>query len=142
MAMVGVIWFVQIVHYPLFARVGKDEFPRYEREHCRVTSYVVIPFMLIELATAVGLLWQRPPAVGPGGVWLGLGLLAAIWIVTFTVQVPQHNALINSYDGLVQQRLVWGNWLRTVAWSGRGILVLWMVWRVLGAANLTPRSSG
>jgi hypothetical protein len=25
--MVGVIWFVQVVHYPLFARVGTLDFP-------------------------------------------------------------------------------------------------------------------
>ncbi len=31
--MTGLIWFVQIVHYPLFARVGNAEFSAYEQRH-------------------------------------------------------------------------------------------------------------
>jgi hypothetical protein len=34
-AMVGLIWFVQVVHYPLFASVGADEFVAYENAHTR-----------------------------------------------------------------------------------------------------------
>ena len=29
--MTGVIWFVQVVHYPLMARVGAEGFAAYER---------------------------------------------------------------------------------------------------------------
>ena len=31
--MVGLIWFVQVVHYPLFDSVGDREFPSYEQRH-------------------------------------------------------------------------------------------------------------
>ena len=133
LAMVGVIWFVQIVHYPLFASVGLEGFQRYEEEHQRLTTWVVAPLMLTELATAVLLIWLRPPGVGSGALWLGLGLLASIWLMTYTVQVPQHSALSLSYDPDVQQRLVLWNWFRTFAWTARGILVLWMVGRVFTA---------
>jgi hypothetical protein len=33
LSMVGLIWFVQIVHYPLFKMVGDDGFSEYERCH-------------------------------------------------------------------------------------------------------------
>ena len=34
-AMCGLIWFVQVVHYPLFAGVGDDGFTAYEQRHQR-----------------------------------------------------------------------------------------------------------
>lgn len=130
LCMVGLIWFVQIVHYPLFAQVGREDFPRYEMDHQRLTLRVVAPLMLTELLTAVLLIWWRPVGVGIVSIWLGLGLLASIWLVTYLVQVPQHAALVVAYDAVVQQRLVAGNWYRTAAWTARGVLVLWMVGQV------------
>ena len=131
LAMVGLIWFVQVVHYPLFAEVGRDGFRRYEMDHQRLTTYVVAPLMLAELATAVMLLWWRPAVISTPWVWLGLVLLGSIWIMTYAVQVPQHAQLALSYDEVVQRRLVLGNWYRTLAWTARGMLVLWMVNQVV-----------
>ena len=37
--MVGLIWFVQIVHYPLYANVGREQFPEYEALHNRMTTW-------------------------------------------------------------------------------------------------------
>ena len=51
-AMTGLIWFVQVVHYPLFARVGEEGFHAYEAAHARATSRVVAPLMLGEVGTA------------------------------------------------------------------------------------------
>ena len=47
--MVGLIWFVQIVHYPLYANVGREQFPEYEALHNRLTTWVVGPAMLLEM---------------------------------------------------------------------------------------------
>jgi sterol desaturase/sphingolipid hydroxylase (fatty acid hydroxylase superfamily) len=59
--MVGLIWFVQVVHYPLFAAVPAGEpFAAYHRQHVRRTTWVVAPVMLVELVTAVALLLARP----------------------------------------------------------------------------------
>ena len=64
--MVGLIWFVQIVHYPLFSRVGEEAFQRYETDHQRLTTWVVGPPMLAEFATAILLVWCRPSGIGAG----------------------------------------------------------------------------
>lgn len=122
-AMVGLIWFVQIVHYPLFAEVGHSEFRRYEMDHQRLTSWVVIPPMLTELATTLLLLWMAPEPLSVSLLWISAGLLATIWLVTFFIQVPQHTTLLLSYDRNVIRSLVGGNWIRTLAWSLRGLLV-------------------
>lgn len=50
--MTGVIWFVQVVHYPLFAEVGRAEFAQYEASHSGLTTLIVAPLMLVELITA------------------------------------------------------------------------------------------
>jgi hypothetical protein len=84
--MVGVIWFVQVVHYPLFARVGEAAFSEYERHHARRTSWVVAMPMLVELGTAIATVL----VVGGALAWCGLGLLAAAWASTGLWQVPAH----------------------------------------------------
>ena len=124
--MTGVIWFVQIVHYPLFARVGTTEFREYEQNHTALTTWVVAPPMLVEAATAVLLCWYRPPYIATWQVWLGIALLAVVWLSTAFLQVPCHNLLSKSFDTDVHQRLVATNWIRTIAWSVRGFLFLWM----------------
>lgn len=129
--MVGLIWFVQVVHYPLFARVGGAEFAAYEQRHTVYVTWVVAPAMLIEAATAVLLFWFRPTAVPSFILWTGLALLGVIWLSTALLQVPCHDVLSRGFDSLVHQRLVSTNWLRTSAWSLRGVLVLWMAWVAL-----------
>ena len=58
----------------------------------------------------------------------GLILVLIIWASTFFVQVPLHEKLAAAFDAKVQQRLVLTNWIRTIAWTLRGALVLWMTW--------------
>jgi hypothetical protein len=131
LAMVGLIWFVQVVHYPLFARVGRSEFQDYEIAHQRLTTWVAAPLMLTEVSTAVALVWFRPTGVSGWLVWTGVALAAGIWLMTYWVQVPQHAKLAVAYDVRLQRSLVAGNWYRTIAWSGRGLLVLAMLAQTL-----------
>ena len=42
----GLIWTIQIVHYPLFSAVGNDAFSAYHIEHSRSISLVVVPLYL------------------------------------------------------------------------------------------------
>lgn len=128
LSMAGLIWFVQAVHYPLFASVGSREFPAYGRSHAALTTWVVAPPMLIEGLTAILLFWFQPPGISIRALQAGLALLAISWFSTAFLQVPCHNALSKVFDSGVHQRLVLTNWLRTAAWSLRGGLVLWMAW--------------
>jgi hypothetical protein len=124
--MVGLIWMVQLVHYPLFGQVGEDKFAAYARQHTRAISWLVGPPMLIELACALLLvLW--PPLGGAWAAWGGLGLLALIWLSTALFQVPAHTRLQQGFDPLLHRGLVQSNWLRTVGWSLRGLLAMWML---------------
>ena len=132
--MVGLIWFVQIVHYPLYANVGREQFAEYEALHNRLTTWVVGPAMLVEMVTAVALLRYAPNA-STSLSWLGLGLLIVIWISTATWSVPAHDALTAGFSAGAWQKLVSTNWIRTVAWSLRGIIVMVITYRSLGASS-------
>jgi hypothetical protein len=116
--MVGVIWFVQIVHYPLFSRVGESAFSEYERHHARRTGWVVAMPMILELVTAVAMVL----AMGDTLAWCGLSLLAVIWGSTVLLQVPAHRRLERGFDAITHRWLMKSNWIRTVAWSGRGLI--------------------
>ncbi|MFN7813782.1 MAG: hypothetical protein ACK5SI_14095 [Planctomycetia bacterium] len=126
--MCGVIWFVQLVHYPLFASLPDDGGPAYCREHRRLTPRVVLPPMLVE-GIAAGLLAIAPPAtIGRGPTILGAVLVAAAWVSTAAVQMPLHARLGQPAReaGLVP-RLVRTNWLRTGIWTARAAIALWML---------------
>lgn len=127
--MVGVIWFVQVVHYPLFGQVGAESFRSYAGDHSRLTGYVVGPPMLLEAATAALLLLVRPAGIPASLAWAGALLLGVVWLSTALLQVPRHRDLGLSYDPEAHRLLVISNWLRTAAWSARGLLVLWMAAR-------------
>jgi hypothetical protein len=124
--MFGVIWVVQLVHYPLFAGVGAEGFVAYEAAHKVRITLVVFPAMTLELGTAVALLWLRPDVVPPWMVWVGLALVGVVWLSTAFVQVPLHTTLSGGFEGGAHARLVATNWIRTAAWTLRAGLVLWM----------------
>ncbi len=130
--MVGLIWFVQIVHYPLFANIGREEFPDYEALHNRLTTWVVGPAMLVEMITAVALLRSAPNGTS-SLAWLGLGLLIVIWISTAALSVPAHDVLTAGFSADAYHNLVSTNWIRTVAWSIRGVILMVITYRCLGA---------
>lgn len=133
--LVGLIWLVQIVSYPLFARVGSAEFVAYHAAHTRLITFVVGPLMVVELAGAIALVRLGDPIVPRGVAWLAAFLAVATWGLTMSVSVPQHDVLARGFDARAHALLVTTNWLRTAAWSARGMLLLWLVGRALASGS-------
>ena len=132
LAMVGLIWFVQIVHYPMFRNVGETSFPEYARRHQRLTTLVVAPFMLVEAFTAVGLLYRTHDSIPLSWLWAGIALVFVIWLSTAVLQVPRHGALAErGFSTVHHSALVATNWIRTIAWTARGVLMTTIVCRLL-----------
>lgn len=127
----GLIWFVQVVHYPLFARVSVEHFSAYEIAHSNLTTFVVAPPMLIEAVTVALWLLHRPAQVRAVEAWVGAGLVVVIWLSTWFLQVPKHGILSARFDAQAHQFLVLSNWLRTIAWSLRSGLLLWLTARAM-----------
>lgn len=129
-ALVGLIWTMQIVHYPLFAGVGLDNYPAWQRAHMLRITAVVGPLMAAEAAasllTVLAILRGGRADLLPLAA-AALALLAAVWLATALVQAPIHGRLAAGFDPALHRRLVRTNWVRTVAWTVRGGLVLLML---------------
>lgn len=130
----GVIWTVQLVHYPLFARVGAQNWEDYHTSHTRLMTLVVLPAMVTEFGTSGLLALTRPSWLAPGLLWAGFALAALTWAVTFFVSVPLHDTLSRGFDAAVITRLVSTNWFRTALWTGHAVVLLVQVWRLLPKA--------
>jgi hypothetical protein len=117
---------VQVVHYPLFHRVGEGGFAAYEQAHTRRTTFVVAPLMLVESVSGVALPFLCVPPLPALAVGVSLGLVALLWIVTFAVQVPLHRKLERGYERPSVDRLVASNWVRVMLWSARSAVMIWL----------------
>lgn len=127
-ALVGLIWFVQLVHYPLFGAVGAEGFAAYEAQHTARTTWVVAPLMLAEVVTTVALVVMMPAGIPKWLLWVGLATVLVNWGSTWALQVPQHATLSEGFDAEAHRFLVVSNWLRTAAWTAHGLIALGIVW--------------
>lgn len=125
--MLGVIWFVQLTHYPLFGFVDEARYPEFQAEHMRRTGWVVGVPMIIEILSAAWLALIQESLILSTLSYIGLALVIVIWITTAVLQVPLHGRLKSKSDKELQLSLVRTNWLRTILWTIRGVLVCWML---------------
>lgn len=132
LTMVGLIWFVQIVHYPLLARFGGHTSTEVADEHQRRTGYVVALPMAVEGFTTLALLADRPSDVWRGWPWIGAVLLAIVLASTVLLSVPLHAHMARAHDESTGRRLVLTNWPRTIGWSARGAICVVMVLQSVG----------
>lgn len=122
-SMTGIIWFVQVVHYPLFASVGGHEFIDYEQLHKKLTTLVVAPLMLLELGTSGLLPFFAGTASTRVMASVSFLLIMLIFISTAFIQVPIHEKLSSIYSTELVERLVQSNWIRTVLWTLKSLLL-------------------
>lgn len=131
--MVGVIWFVQVVHYPLLAVVPVESASSVAVEHQRRTGWVVMLPMTIEGVTTLMLLGMVPEGVSWFVPWLAGIPLAVALLATVTLSVPRHARMAANPDASVGRELVATNWVRTIAWSLRGVVTAGMLIVTLAA---------
>ncbi len=125
--MIGLIWFVQLVHYPLLAQISRYRAGAYTQTNMRLATWIFAPAMILELATAIVLAWRPTPSFPPALAWVGLSLIAIIWFSTAFLQAPKHEILAVTYVEGTHRALVRSNWVRTIAWSVRGVMLLYWV---------------
>ncbi len=124
LVLTGVIWLVQVVHYPLFALVGEQAFTTYESAHsARITALLAGPWAVQGLTTLT-LMLASPAGVPVWLVWFGAVLAVVPVVVTLTVSVPAHQVLAEGFDSVAHARLVATNWWRTAAWTAHGAVAV------------------
>ena len=119
--MVGVIWIIQLVHYPSFHFIELNQYTTFQRFHMSRISYVVIPAMLTELFTLI-LIIISMDQVDPIILASAL-LLIVIWLMTAVFFSGVHQKLTLGYDQVVVEKLVKLNWGRTLLWTLRLLLI-------------------
>ena len=129
--MFGVIWMVQIVHYPLMRFVSGEQFARFETAHRVRISWVVGPLMAVEGVCVLAFLFAPPAGLPWWLPWAGAGAEAIAIGTTAFVSAPLHEKLNAHFDPATLNRLVATNWIRTIAWTCRAGLAIAMLVAVL-----------
>ncbi|MFL2986997.1 MAG: hypothetical protein ACJZ57_07125 [Candidatus Poriferisodalaceae bacterium] len=115
--MAGVLWVIQIVHYPLLDEVPDSSIERVALRHQRLITRVVGPTMIVEAISSLWILLLVPESL----FYLALAsftlLLIAVGVTIFQA-VPLHSRIAQGTSHLIP-RLIQINWPRTVAWSLR-----------------------
>jgi len=120
--MAGLIWFVQLVHYPLLGLVPVADSPSVAEAHQRRTAWVVAAPMGAEGLTTLWLMFDRPANVPWWWAWAG-GVCVAIWLAsTIGLSVPRHRRMLEVPNARLGRSLVLTNWPRTIAWSVHAVV--------------------
>ena len=113
----GVVWFLQLNHYPLYRAVPEHALTDYITAHNRRLLLPVIIPMAIAIGTTGLLLLDRPADMGSVSVFaLSLSLLA-ILISTAALQGPAHLRLERNPNQQLISSIIATNWIRTLCWS-------------------------
>ena len=115
--MVAIIWMVQILHYPSFLFVDKQQYTEFQQFHMKKISYIIVPIMLLELFSGFGVLFYIEKA--QLSLYASLTLLVLIWVITGLFFTKYHTELSKKYNRNTILRLIRFNWIRTVLWTIR-----------------------
>ena len=125
LVLTGLIWTIQLVHYPSFLLVGKDTFKAFENFHIKAISILVMPLMLLEIGTAFAFYFVQSDHTDL--YTLSLVILVGIWLCTMLLSSPLHGKLNKGYDEDLIKKLIRTNWPRTILWSLRSLLLTYLL---------------
>ena len=119
--MVGVIWVIQLVHYPSFRFTDREKYVSFQIFHMRNISFIVVPVMILEFLS--GLLLVLYHSNQESLLRISFILLLIIWLVTAMFFAQIHQKLSKGYDETLVRNLVSLNWIRTLLWTIRTIII-------------------
>jgi hypothetical protein len=128
--MVGLIWTIHYVHYPLFANVGESTYVSFQAEHVeRIGKLLFVPWLtegitllgILALAFLGGHKALRVPAVINGAAMAVVLVISGFW------SAPAHAKLADGFDKSLHDQLMTVNLIRTLAWTVCGICAVWIV---------------
>ncbi len=124
----GGIWFAQIVVYPLFGKVGREEYVAYHRFYSSRIPLPVIVRGFASFLLPVALLFSRPESVP---LWMVLANVACGLVgllVTVALEIPRHaNLEKRGKQEAVIRELILYNWPRTLSITASALLTLLML---------------
>lgn len=139
--LVGIMWFSQVVHYPLYKKI-KEGFVDYERAHIKRSAFLLGPLMVIEAVTAFMLISEAPGGALTTLAGINLILLILIWLSTFLFQISFHQKLSIRFSPKILRNLITSNWVRTSLWTIKGFLMICMIYHLFKLTNLGKKFLG
>lgn len=125
----GLIWTVQLVHYPGFINVGRETFSTYEALHRKRIFPLVGPLMAAELAATAWLILAGHVSILH---MIAAALVILVWVHTWTFAAPAHFRLDREgYSKPVIRKLVLGNWVRTISWTVRALIYGYLLYELV-----------
>lgn len=122
-ALFGLIWTIQLVHYPSFRYV--PDFTDFHPHHTSSITVIVMPLMLLEL----GLSTYLAHKTGYDWRWvIPLAMVLVIWGITFFRAIPLHDSLGTLRDPGVIESLIRVNWPRTILWTVKAGWISYFFW--------------
>ena len=130
MFMVGLIWTIHYVHYPLFALVGESTYVSFQAEHVeRIGKLLFVPWLtegitllgVLALAFLGGRKALRVPAAINGAAMAVVLVISGFW------SAPAHAKLADGFDKSIHDQLMTANLIRTLAWTVCGACAVWIV---------------
>lgn len=115
-ALSGLIWTIQVVHYPLFALVGPEQWLRDEAEHQRLITWVVLALMSLAVALSVALVISHNGTLAWSNAVIAV-IAVGQFMATGLFYAPLHDELTRGFSIDRIEALVRLNWLRTGGWT-------------------------
>ena len=114
--MCGVILVVHRLVYPTFQRIDGAAWRAHHDTHSSRITPIVLPAMLVELASAAWLVVVRPEQLATAWLVVGLALALTTWGVTISVSLREHTRLGLGHDPASIDTLLRANRIRAAAW--------------------------
>ena len=121
--MVSLIWLIQILHYPSFIYVDRDQYESFQKFHMKKISFIVMPLMVTEFLTSAYILLFGNNE-NEYLFTLSFILLLVIWGLTIFIFSNIHQELSLGYNQRIISSLIHLNWIRTILWSLRLIMLV------------------
>jgi hypothetical protein len=131
--MVGLIWTIHTVHYPLFAHVGESTYVAFQSQHVdRIGKLLFLPWLtegITLLAVLVLAYFGNQRNLRLPAFLNGVGMAVALIISGFW-SAPAHGDLADGFNAAVHDRLMTANLVRSLAWTLCGVCAIWIVARL------------
>jgi hypothetical protein len=136
MFMVGLIWTIHYVHYPLFAYVGESTYSSFQAAHVeRIGKLLFVPWLTegITLIGVLALAFLGGHKVLRVQAFINGAAMAVVLVISGFWSAPAHAKLADGFDKSIHDQLMTVNLIRAIAWTVCGICAVWIV--LLGSTN-------
>jgi len=120
----GVLWFVQLVHYPLFNEIPAKNMVNYGYYHIQKISGIINLLFIVDFTTIVFLLLLVNSDLSATLMIINIAIFGFIVILTRITFLPIHQKLSKNPNSFLISKLINLNWIRTLVWSLKVVFML------------------